>query len=90
MAQTAPTLEKLFSQKGKRKYIVRLAVQRDGAYMATVPTLGLITRGEDLTEAISNAKQAIETNLKHLKKAKKEIPDDNLVSSYEITVDNIV
>ncbi len=57
----------------------------EGGYTVNVPALpGCVTYGEDLKEAMANAKEAIELYIESLKAHDEEIPSDIDVLEYNL------
>lgn len=70
------------------KYKVRLNQEPEGGYTVIVPALpGCVTYGENVDEALTMAKEAIEGYIAVLKEKGENIPDDSEASEYSITVD---
>lgn len=68
-------------------YKLHLHKEAQGGFTVSVPSLpGCITYGENVDEAISMAKEAIELYLEELKERGEVIPDDNNVLEYSIIV----
>ncbi|HEY9220442.1 MAG: type II toxin-antitoxin system HicB family antitoxin [Lutibacter sp.] len=68
-------------------YKLRLHKEAQGGFTVSVPSLpGCITYGENVDEAISMAKEAIELYLEELKERGEVIPDDNNVLEYSLIV----
>lgn len=68
-------------------YKLRLHKEPQGGFTVSVPSLpGCITYGENVDEAISMAKEAIELYLEELKERGEVIPDDNNVLEYSLIV----
>ena len=66
---------------------IHLHKEEDSSYTATVPVLpGCITYGENLDEAISMAKEAIELYIEELQERGEKIPDDSNTLEYSINV----
>lgn len=62
-------------------YKLHLHKETEGGYTVSVPALpGCITYGEDVEEAISMAKEAIELYIDELRDRGETIPDDSKVS----------
>jgi antitoxin HicB len=69
-------------------YRIKLIKEEEGGYTVIVPVLpGCITFGETIEEAIAMAKEAIEGYIETLKDLGKEIPTDNDVLEYTISVE---
>lgn len=68
----------------KHTYTVILRRDADGQYTVFVPALpGCLTEGEDLSEAISMAKDAITCYLRSLLKHGEPIPEDTNTITFE-------
>lgn len=68
-------------------YRILLRKEPEGGYTVTVPTLpGCITYGDDVTEAIEMAKEAIALYLESLKAHGEEIPTEVDTLEYTVTV----
>ncbi len=68
-------------------YKLHLHKEALGGFTVSVPSLpGCITYGENVDEAISMAKEAIELYLEELKERGEVIPDDNDVLEYSLIV----
>ncbi|NEW78287.1 MAG: type II toxin-antitoxin system HicB family antitoxin [Gelidibacter sp.] len=68
-------------------YKLHLHKEAQGRFTVSVPSLpGCITYGENVDEAISMAKEAIELYLEELKERGEVIPDDNNVLEYSLIV----
>ncbi|MFA5299510.1 MAG: type II toxin-antitoxin system HicB family antitoxin [Lutibacter sp.] len=68
-------------------YKLHLHKEAQGGFTVSVPSLpGCITYGENVDEAISMAKEAIELYLEELKERGEVIPDDNNVLEYSLIV----
>lgn len=60
------------------EYTIAIHAAEEGGFWVEVPALpGCYSQGESLDEALSNAKEAIETHLDALKQDGKEIPKDS-------------
>lgn len=69
-------------------YRIRLLKEHDGGYTVVVPALpGCITFGETIDEAMAMAKEAIEGYIETLKELGKEVPKDNDILEYIISVE---
>ncbi len=69
-------------------YRIRLIKEEEGGYTVIVPVLpGCITFGETVDEAIAMAKEAIEGYIETLKDLGKEVPTDNDVLEYTVSVE---
>jgi antitoxin HicB len=69
-------------------YRIRLGKEEEGGYTVIVPALpGCVTFGETVEEAIAMAKEAIEGYIETLKDLGKEVPTDNDVLEYTISVE---
>jgi antitoxin HicB len=68
-------------------YKVRLKKEPEGGYTVLVPALpGCVTYGENVEEALSMAKEAIEGYISVLEENGESIPDDNDSTEYSVTV----
>jgi len=68
-------------------YRILLRNEPEGGYTVTVPSLpGCVTYGESIEEATEMAKEAIELYLESLKAHNEEIPTDEGVLEYTLTV----
>ncbi len=68
-------------------YKIRLQKEPDGGFTVSVPALpGCITFGKDMDEAIIMAKEAIELYIESLVEHGDEVPTENNMFEYSITV----
>jgi predicted RNase H-like HicB family nuclease len=68
-------------------YKIRLQKEPEGGFTVTVPALpGCITFGKDMDEAIIMAKEAIELYIESLVEHGEEVPTENNLFEYSITV----
>jgi len=68
-------------------YRIRLEKEEKGGYTVMVPALkGCVTFGETVEEAIAMAKEAIEGYIETLIDLGKEVPTDNDVLEYTVSV----
>lgn len=68
-------------------YKIHLHKEEEGGYTVTVPALpGCVTYGENVDEAISMAKEAIELYIEELKERGEAIPDDSNTLEYSLTL----
>ena len=68
-------------------YRITLRKEPEGGYTVTVPTLaGCITYGENVDEAISNAREAIELYIESLKEHGEDIPTEEGTLEYILTI----
>ncbi len=68
-------------------YKLLLRKEPEGGYTVMVPALpGCITYGEDVDEAITMAKEAIELYIEELMDHGESIPDDSNLLEYNLTV----
>ncbi len=68
-------------------YKILLTKEPEGAYTATVPALpGCITYGENIDQAISMAKEAIELYIELLREKGEAIPDDSETLEYSLNL----
>jgi antitoxin HicB len=71
-------------------YKIHLHKEEEGGYTVTVPALpGCVTYGENVDEAISMAKEAIELYIEELKERGEAIPDDSNTLDYSLTLNPI-
>jgi predicted RNase H-like HicB family nuclease len=81
------------STVGKRKmrnlnYRILLRKEPEGGYTVTVPTLpGCVTFGKTVDEAIAMAREAIELYIEDLQEKGEEIPTEEGLLEYTLTVD---
>lgn len=71
------------------QYNYKLLLRKEpvGGYTVIVPALpGCITYGEDVDEAITMAREAIELYIQELKDHGESIPDDSNLLEYNLTV----
>jgi len=69
------------------RYRILLRKESEGGYTATVPSLpGCITYGENIDEAIENAKEVIELYIENLVAHGEVIPTEEKTLEYTITV----
>ncbi len=69
-------------------YKIHLQKEEEGGYTVIVPALpGCITYGEDVDEAISMAKEAIELYVSELKDRNEPIPDDSETLEYSVNLE---
>jgi antitoxin HicB len=69
-------------------YRIRLEKEDEGGYTVIVPALtGCVTFGETVEEAIAMAKEAIEGYIETLIDLGKEVPKDNDVLEYTVSVE---
>ena len=69
-------------------YRIRLLKEEEGGYTVTVPALpGCITFGETVEEAITIAKEAIEGYIETLKDLGKEVPTDDDILEYTVSIE---
>ena len=70
-----------------RTYKIILRKEDEGGYTVFVPSLpGCITYGENVDEAISMAKEAIELYLEELEDRGEIVPDDSNVLEYSLNL----
>ena len=68
-------------------YKILLKKEPEGGYTVFVPSLpGCITYGETIDESIINAKEAIELYIKSLKSHGEDIPTEENILEYTLTV----
>lgn len=71
----------------ERQYKILLREEPEGGYTVTVPVLpGCVTFGRTLNEAIEMARDAIEIYLENLVAAGEEIPTEEGLIEYTLTV----
>jgi antitoxin HicB len=69
-------------------YRIRLEREEEGGYTVIVPALaGCVTFGETVEEAIEMAKEAIEGYIETLMELGKDVPTDNDVLEYTVSVE---
>jgi antitoxin HicB len=69
-------------------YKLHLNKEPEGGYTVTVPALpGCVTYGENIDEAITMAKEAIELYVEELKERGEKIPDDSNTLEYSLNVE---
>jgi antitoxin HicB len=69
-------------------YRTLLRKEPEGGYTVTVPTLpGCVTYGETVDEAIAMAREAIELYIEHLQEKGEEIPTEEGLLEYTLTVE---
>jgi antitoxin HicB len=69
-------------------YRIRLERDEEGGYTVIVPALaGCVTFGETVEEAIEMAKEAIEGYIETLMQLGKDVPTDNDVLEYTVSVE---
>ncbi len=69
-------------------YRIRLEREEEGGYTVIVPALaGCVTFGETVGEAIEMAKEAIEGYIETLMQLGKDVPTDNDVLEYTVSVE---
>lgn len=68
-------------------YRIMLRKEPEGGYTVTVPSLpGCITYGENVDEAITNAREAIELYIESLKEHGEDIPTEEGTLEYTLAV----
>jgi predicted RNase H-like HicB family nuclease len=66
---------------------IHLHKEAEGGYTVTVPVLpGCVTYGENVDEAITMAKEAIELYIEELKERGEKIPDDSNTLEYSLNL----
>ena len=71
-------------------YKLLLHKEPEGGFTVSVPVLpGCITYGEDVDEAISMAKEAIELYIEELQERGESIPDDRDTLEYSLTLEAV-
>ncbi len=74
-------------KKRLHEYTAFFEANENGGYTVTVPSLpGLVTEGKDLGHARSMAKDAIQSYIEGLKKAKEPIPVERETAQVKISV----
>jgi predicted RNase H-like HicB family nuclease len=69
-------------------YRILLWKEPEGGYTVTVPTLpGCVTFGETVDGAIAMAREAIELYIEHLQEKGEEIPTEEGLLEYTLTVE---
>lgn len=69
-------------------YRILLRREPEGGYTVTVPTLpGCVTFGETINEAITMAREAIELYIEDLQEKGEEIPTEEGLLEYTLTVE---
>ena len=69
-------------------YKIHLHKEEEGGFTAIIPALpGCVTYGENLDEAISMVKEAIELYIEELKDRNEIIPDDKDTLEYSINLE---
>lgn len=69
-------------------YKIHLHKEAEGGFTVSVPVLpGCITYGEDVDEAITMAKEAIELYIEELHKRSEAIPDDSNKLEYALNLE---
>ena len=69
-------------------YCIFLRKEPEGEYTVTVPTLPVcVTYGETIDEAIEMAREAIELYIEHLQEKGEEIPTEEGLLEYTLTVE---
>jgi len=69
-------------------YRILLRREPEGGYTVTVPTLpGCVTFGETIDEAITMAREAIELYIEDLQEKGEEIPTEEGLLEYTLTVE---
>lgn len=68
-------------------YRVLLSEETEGGFTVSVPSLpGCITYGENISEALAMAKEAIEGYIEVLKEQGLPVPDDSKTLEYSLTL----
>ena len=69
-------------------YRIRLVKEDEWGYTVIVPSLpGCVTFGETIEEAIAMAKEAIEVYIETMHDMGKEVPEDNDILKYTVSVE---
>ncbi len=72
---------------GHLSYRILLRKEPEGGYTVTVPSLpGCVTYGSSIDESIKMAKEAIELYIESLKTHNEEIPTEENIFEYTLTV----
>ena len=72
-----------------KTYKIHLNKEEEGGYTVIVPALpGCITYGENIEEAITMAKEAIELYIEELEDRGEPIPDDNNTLEYSLNLES--
>lgn len=68
-------------------YKIHLHKEPEGGFTVSVPVLpGCITYGEDVDEAVSMAKEAIELYIEELRERGETVPDDSNTFEYSLNL----
>lgn len=71
-------------------YKILLEPDPDGGYMVLVPALpGCITYGDDVEEALTMAKEAIELYIEELNARGEKIPDNSETLQYSLSIEAV-
>lgn len=71
-------------------YKIHLHKEAEGGFTVSVPALpGCITYGEDIDEAITMAKEAIELYIEELKERGEVVPDDSNTLEYSLNLQTV-
>ncbi len=71
----------------ERRYKILLREEPEGGYTVTVPVLpGCVTFGKTLSDAISMAREAIEIYIENLVARGEEIPTEDGLLEYTLTI----
>ena len=71
-------------------YKIHLQKEAEGGFTVTVPVLpGCITYGENVDEALTMAKEAIELYIEELKERGEPIPDNSNTMEYSLNLDAV-
>ncbi|HIJ05892.1 MAG: Uncharacterized protein XE11_1779 [Methanomicrobiales archaeon 53_19] len=69
-------------------YRIHLRKEPEGGYTVTVPTLpGCVTFGETIEEAITMAREAIELYIEDLQEKGEDIPTEEELLEYTLTIE---
>ena len=69
-------------------YKILLTKEEEGGYMVTVPAIpGCITQGDNIEEAKTMAKEAIELYIEELKARGEKIPDNSNTLEYSLNLE---
>jgi len=71
-------------------YKIHLLKEAEGGFTVSVPVLpGCITYGQDVDEAITMAREAIELYIEELQERGEDIPDDSNTLEYSLNLDAV-
>jgi len=70
------------------QYRILLRKEPEGGYTVTVPSLpGCVTYGETVDEAIAMAREAVEVYVESLRKRGEEVPTEEGLLEYRLTIE---